>query len=234
LFFYIMDRKSIKEWVKSERPREKMLERGKQALTDSELIAILLGSGSNDKTAVELAQEILSEAQNNLIELSKMSIGQLMRHKGVGEAKAISIVAALELGNRRRKSDSLAVPTIRSSRDAYEYIYPFISGLDHEEFWAMMLNNNNKVLRTERIGAGGTSSTTVDPKILFREAVETRGCTGLVICHNHPSDNKEASRADDSLTQKIKQAAQLLDIYLVDHIIVCNDTYYSYADQGKL
>lgn len=225
-----MEKKSIKDWARSDRPREKMLEQGKASLSESELIAILIGSGNSKESAVELSKEILDSVGNNLIELSKLSIDQLMKFNGIGEAKAISIIAALELGNRRRQAEALVNESIKNSRSAYEYIYPYLSGLDHEEAWVVLVNRRNNVLRCRNISTGSTTASLVDPKIVFRFAIETPGCTGLFLFHNHPSDDPSPSTQDDMLTEQLKKGAKLMELTLVDHIIVSNKSYYSYAD----
>lgn len=225
-----MEKKSIKDWAKGDRPREKMLEQGKTSLSESELIAILIGSGNSRQSAVDLSKEILDSVGNNLIELSKLSIDQLMKFNGIGEAKAISIMAALELGNRRRQAEALINESIKSSRSAYEYIYPYLSGLDHEEAWIILVNRRNNVLRCRNISTGSTTASLVDPKIVFRFAIETPGCTGILLFHNHPSDDPSPSTQDNMLTDQLKKISKLMEITFVDHLIVCNNSYYSYAD----
>lgn len=224
---------SIKKWAKADRPREKLLEKGKQALSDAELIAILLGSGTKELTAVELAQKILHHTGNDLNKLGKLSIKELMQHKGIGEAKAISIAAALELGRRRKETESQQKVIIKTSNDAYEYIAPFLSDLPHEEFWVIYLSRNNSVIYHSKIGQGGVSATIADIRIILKIAIEHLA-SGIIICHNHPSGNNNPSETDILLTQKIKDAAKLMDINLLDHIILTDNSYYSFADKSKL
>ncbi|MBX2929448.1 MAG: DNA repair protein RadC [Saprospiraceae bacterium] len=224
----------IRAWAEEDRPREKMLLRGRQNLSDAELLAILLGSGSRDETAVGLAQRILHAAGNNLHELGKYSITDLIScFKGVGEAKAISIVAALELGRRRQLSDIRERPKVRSSRDAYDAIAPLIADLAHEEFWILLLSRSNQIIGRQQISTGGPVSTIVDAKMVFLRAVEGRAIS-LVLCHNHPSGTLSPSQADLDLTRKLVQAGKMLDIAVVDHLIISGKGYYSFADEGAL
>jgi DNA repair protein RadC len=224
---------SIKNWAEADRPREKLLEKGRNALSDAELIAILLGSGTKDLTAVELAKNILHHVGNDLNKLGKLSIKELMQHKGVGKAKAITIAAALELGRRRKESESKQKKFIKSSKDAYEFISPFLSDLHHEEFWAIYLNRNNSIIHYAKIGQGGISATIADIRIILKTAIEQLA-SGIIICHNHPSGNIKPSESDISLTNRIKEAAKLLEINLLDHIIFTDKSYYSFADEAKL
>jgi DNA repair protein RadC len=224
---------SIKNWAEADRPREKLLEKGRNALSDAELIAILLGSGTKDLTAVELAQNILHHVGNDLNKLGKLSIKELMQHKGVGKAKAITIAAALELGRRRKESESKQKKFIKSSKDAYEFISPFLSDLHHEEFWAIYLNRNNSIIHYAKIGQGGISATIADIRIILKTAIEQLA-SGIIICHNHPSGNIKPSESDISLTNRIKEAAKLLEINLLDHIIFTDKSYFSFADEAKL
>ncbi len=224
---------SIKNWAEADRPREKLLEKGRNALSDAELIAILLGSGTKELTAVELAQKILHHAGNDLNKLGKLSIKELMQHKGIGEAKAITIAAALELGRRRKESDSKQKTFIKSSKDAYEFIAPYLSDLHHEEFWTIYLSRNNSIIHHAKIGQGGISATIADIRIILKTAIEHLA-SGIIICHNHPSGNNRPSDSDITLTNKIKEAAKLMDINLLDHIIFTDKSYYSFADEAKL
>jgi DNA repair protein RadC len=224
---------SIKNWAEADRPREKLLEKGRSALSDAELIAILLGSGTKDLTAVELAKKILHHVGNDLNKLGKLSIKELMQHKGVGQAKAITIAAALELGRRRKEYESKQKTYIKSSKDAYEFISPFLSDLQHEEFWAIYLCRNNSIIHYVKIGQGGISATIADIRIILKTAIEYLA-SSIIICHNHPSGNIKPSESDISLTNKIKEAAKLLDINVLDHIIFTDTSYYSFADEGKL
>ena len=211
-----------------------MLLRGKQNLSDAELLAILLGSGSRDETAVALAQRILHAAGNNLHELGKYSISELVsRFKGVGEAKAISIVAAMELGRRRQLSDIRERPKVRSSRDAYDAVAPLIADLPREEFWILLLNRANHIIGREQISAGGTAGTVVDAKMVFLRALEGRAAS-IVLCHNHPSGTLQPSQADIDLTKKLRHAGQTLDTQVIDHLIISERGYYSFADEGML
>ena len=224
---------SIKHWAEDDRPREKLLNKGKFVLSDSELIAILIGSGNREKSAVELSKEILADSNNNLIELTKLSVKELTKFKGIGEAKAISIIAALELGKRRRAQETLEKPKIQSSKAAFEIVYPHLSDLAHEEFWVLLMSNSNKLLTKKRISVGGINGTVADGKIIFKEAIE-QSAIGIILCHNHPSGNLEASEADISLTNKLFKAGKLLDINVLDHIIVAGETYLSFADEGMM
>src|SRR5690554_1671348 len=210
-----------------------MLQKGRIALSDAELIAILIGSGSRNESAVSLSQRILAAAQNNLNELGKFSISELMKFKGIGEAKAISIVAAMELGRRRRAEEALKLEKITSSRIAYEIVYPFIGELPHEEFWILYLNNSNKVIRNGQISKGGITSTLVDLRLVFKEALQI-GAVGIILAHNHPSGTLKPSQADIHLTKKLKMAGDSLDIKVLDHLIVTEKAYFSFADENML
>ena len=225
--------KSIKSWAEEDRPREKMLAKGKESLSNAELIAILIGSGNSNESAVDLSRRILRDNNDNLIELSKLSINDLLKYKGIGEAKAVSIAAALELGRRRRFSEALEKPCIRNSQLAYECFYAHLSDLDHEQFWIMLLNNANKVIKLEKIGVGGMTGTTADPKKIFKSALENNA-TSIMLCHNHPSGNVIPSNADKQITNNLKKAGQFLEIKILDHIIIGNDNYFSFADEGIL
>ena len=225
--------KSIKSWAEEDRPREKMLAKGKEALSNAELIAILIGSGNNKETAVDLSKRILHDSKNNLIELSRLTINDLMKYNGIGEAKAVTIAAALELGRRRRFSEALEKPCIKNSQLAYECFYAHLSDLNHEQFWIMLLNNANKVIKLEKIGIGGMTGTTADPKKIFKSALENNA-TSIMLCHNHPSGNVIPSNADKQITNNLVKAGQLLEIKILDHIIIGNDNYFSFADEGIL
>jgi DNA repair protein RadC len=219
----------ITDWAIEDRPREKLLLKGRNALSDAELLAILLGSGTVSMTAVELGKLILSGANNDLHQLAKMSIKELQKFKGVGEAKAITIVAALELGRRRKETEATKIPTIKTSEEAYNAIKPYLLDLPHEEFWAIFLNRANRIIKIQRISQGGVSTTVVDPKILFREAIEN-GAVNIIVFHNHPSENTKPSEADISITKKLVEAGKVLEINVLDHIIFTNQAYYSFAD----
>lgn len=223
----------INKWSVDDRPREKMLAKGRGSLTDSELMAILIGSGNNDESAVALSQRILNDNSNNLIELSKLSINDLMTYKGIGEAKSITIAAALELGRRRRYAEAIEKPSVGCSRDAFEYLYPHVSDLAQEQFWILLLNSANKIIKKERIGIGGLSSTSADPKIIFKSAIESLA-SSIILCHNHPSGSTEPSKMDMSLTTNIVNGGKILDIKVLDHLIVGNNIYFSFADHGLI
>ena len=225
--------KSIKSWAEEDRPREKMLAKGKEALSNAELIAILIGSGNSKETAVDLSKRILHDNKDNLIELSRLTINDLMKYNGIGEAKAVTIAAALELGRRRRYSEALEKPSIKNSQIAYECFYAHLSDLNHEQFWIMLLNNANKVIKLEKIGVGGMTGTTADPKKIFKSALENNA-TSIMLCHNHPSGNVIPSNADKQITNNLKKAGQFLEIKILDHIIIGNDNYFSFADEGIL
>ncbi|GAA4316975.1 DNA repair protein RadC [Pontixanthobacter gangjinensis] len=224
---------SIKKWAEDDRPREKLLQKGRLSLSDSELIAILLGSGSKNESAVELAKKILSSSRNNLNELGKLSIGQLCQFKGIGPAKAVTIAAALELGRRRRLEEALKQKKITSSHAVYEIMHPVIGELGHEEFWILYLNNSNKVIEQFQVSKGGITGTLVDIRITLKKALEL-GAVSIILVHNHPSGSLTASEADKQLTKKLKTAAESLDIKVLDHIIVTEKSYLSFADEGML
>ncbi len=224
---------AITAWAEEDRPREKMLLKGRNALSDAELLAILIGSGTVGESAVALAQRILAQADGNLHELGKRSIKELQRFKGVGEAKAITIVAALELGRRRQLSDLRERPRIANSRDAFNIIAPLLTDLHHEEFWLLLLNRNNEVFARERLSTGGMAGTVVDIKIVLKTALDARAAA-FVAVHNHPSGSLNPSAEDISLTKRLQQAGQIIDLPLLDHLIVSERGYYSFADQGQL
>ena len=223
--------RAITAWAEEDRPREKMQLKGKQALTDAELLAILIGSGSVGESAVALAQRILGSVDQNLHELGKRSLHELQRFKGVGEAKAITIAAALELGRRRQLSDLRERPRINSSRDAFNAIAPLLTDLHHEEFWVLLLNRANEVFARERLSTGGMAGTVVDVKMVSKSVLDARAAA-LIAVHNHPSGNLQPSQADVDLTKKLKQAGALLEIPLLDHLIVSERGYFSFADEG--
>ena len=225
--------KSIKSWAEEDRPREKMLAKGKEALSNAELIAILIGSGNSKETAVDLSKRILHDSKDNLIELSRLTINDFMKYNGIGEAKAVTIAAALELGRRRRFSEALEKPSIKNSQIAYECFYAHLSDLNHEQFWIMLLNNANKVIKLEKIGVGGMTGTTADPKKIFKSALENNAAS-VMLCHNHPSGNIFPSNADKQITNNLVKAGQFLEIKILDHIIIGNDNYFSFADEGLL
>ncbi len=224
---------SIKHWSDDDKPREKLVHKGESVLSDAELIAILIGSGSRSESAVELSKRILASVNNNLNELGKLSIKQLMLFKGIGEAKAVTIAAALEIGRRRRGEEALKITKIGSSRDAFELLRPIIGELQHEEFWILYLNNANKVLHSSQLSKGGLTGTLVDVRIVMKEALQL-GAVALVLAHNHPSGTLKPSKADREVTQKLKSASEALDIKVLDHLIVTQRDYYSFADEGLL
>ncbi len=227
------EKKSIKEWAADDRPREKMMHKGKSALSNAELIAILIGSGNSKQSAVELSRTILDSVGNNLIELSDLSLSDLMRHNGIGEAKAITIMAALELGKRRRAAEANTDNTLKNSKDAYERFLPYLEDPTQENFFAMYLNQKQKVLKVECVSKGGITHAIADPKVIFKNAL-TVGATGLIISHNHPSGVPKPSTEDRMLTKKFIAAGKLLDIALVDHVIIGKNHYYSFLDNGEM
>ncbi|WP_203293786.1 RadC family protein [Luteirhabdus pelagi] len=224
---------SIKCWNEDDRPREKMQAKGKAALSDAELIAILIGSGNREESAVSLSQQILASAENNLLELGRRSIAELMKFKGIGEAKAISIVAALELGRRHRMGEALERKKINSSQSVYEILQPVLGALPHEEFWILYLNNSNKILQMEQLSKGGITGTMVDVRLAFKKALEL-GAVSIILAHNHPSGTLKPSQADIQLTKKLKTAGESLDIKVLDHVIVTEAGYFSFADDAIL
>lgn len=221
---------AIKSWAEEDRPREKLILKGKSVLSHAELLAILIGSGSSNESAVELSKRILSSVENNLQELSKYNLEELTDFKGIGEAKAISIIAALELGRRYRSTEAMNRKKISSSRDAFEAVYSYLSDSNYEEFYVILLNRANEILGIHRISEGGTSGTVVDPKKVFKLAL-IKHASGIILCHNHPSGNLQPSSQDKILTGKIKKSADLMEISLLDHIIVGANNYYSFADE---
>jgi DNA repair protein RadC len=224
---------SIKQWAKDDRPREKLLAKGATVLSDSELLAILIHNGTRQKSAVELAQDILRLGKDNLNELGKLSLKELMKIKGIGEAKAISIVAALELGRRRQATASLEKQVVSSSTDVAVYLQSKLRDYKHEVFAVIFLNRANKINNFRIISEGGITGTVADPRIILKKALE-EGAVSLILCHNHPSGSLKPSRADEELTYKIKEAAKFFDIKVLDHLIVSDDGYYSFADEGIL
>lgn len=224
---------SIKSWAEDDRPREKLVQKGKIALTDAELIAILIGSGSRSESAVSLTQRILASVDNNLNSLGKLSLTELQKFKGIGEAKAISIVAALELGRRRRLQEALELPKITSSRDVFNVMQPILGELSHEEFWILYLNNSNKILCKDQISKGGLTGTVVDVRLVFKKGIETNA-TAIILCHNHPSGKLQPSTADKQITKKLSAAGETLDIKVLDHLIVTENAYFSFADENLM
>lgn len=224
---------TINQWAEEDRPREKMIQKGAYALTDAELLAILIGSGNTDETAVELMRRVLAACNNNLNELGKLTVEQLCAFKGIGPAKAITIMAACELGRRRKLSEMGERPLIRSSQDIYNYFHPKLGDLPTEECWVMLLNAASRLIDSQRITAGGIAETLVDIRTVMREAIVKRA-TALALCHNHPSGNPRPSRQDDQLTDRLGKACALMNIRLTDHLIVADGRYYSYNDEGRL
>ena len=221
----------ITNWAEDDKPREKLMLKGKSVLSDAELIAILIGSGNRNESAVDLSKRILASVNHNLNALGKLSIAQLMNFKGIGEAKAISIIAAMELGRRRRNEDVAELTKITSSRAVFEVMQPIIGELNHEEFWVLFLNNSNKVLFKTQLSKGGMTGTMVDIRIVFKIAFE-QNATAIILVHNHPSGKLQASDADIQITKKLKNGGQQLDIPVLDHVIVTETGYYSFADEG--
>lgn len=224
---------SIKEWAKEDRPREKLLAKGKESLSSAELLAILIGSGSPKESAVQLSQRILSSVENNLVTLGQKSVQELMKFKGIGEAKAISIVAAIELSRRRQTSEGKEKPQITSSHDAYMIFNPILGDLQTEAFWVLLLNRNNRVEVQKQISLGGVAGTVVDTKVIFKHALDVLA-SSIVLAHNHPSGNLHPSQADISLTKKIVEAGKSLDIKILDHLIISHKGYYSFLDEGLI
>lgn len=225
---------NIKDWAEEDRPREKMLLKGVSALSDAELLGILIGSGNKSETAVELSQRILHSVSNNLNTLGKLEIKDLIKDfKGIGEAKAITIVAALELGKRRKLSEALVSPLITSSKDVYDIFHPILADLKHEEVWVLFLNRANKVVKNIQISKGGLTATVVDIRLIMKEGIQSLA-SAMVLCHNHPSGNTQPSDDDDQITKRLKEAGHIMHIRLLDHIIVCDNSYYSYMDTGRI
>ena len=224
---------SIKSWSPEDRPREKLILKGTSALSDAELIAILIGSGTANLSAVEVAKKILAHGGNGLNDLAKLSVKELMKVKGIGEAKAITIVAALELGRRRKETDQDEKPKISSSKDAFDLVTGDLMDLPHEEFWVLLLNRANRVIKKKKISEGGVSGTVADPKIIYKIALEELA-SGVIVAHNHPSGNLTASQSDIDLTKKLREAGKFLEVQLLDHVIVAGKKYFSFADEGLI
>lgn len=224
---------SIKTWAEEDRPREKLLLKGRSALSEAELIAILISSGTRNKSAVDLSREILNTVSNNLNELAKLSVKDLSKFNGIGEAKAVSIAAALELGRRRREMGSVKRKKITSSSDVYELFAPRLEDLNHEEFWILLLNRANLVIGKYEISKGGVSGTVADSKIIFKTAIDNLA-SSIILCHNHPSGNLKPSKADLQLSEQLKKAGQLMEIPILDHLIVSEKGYLSMADEGLI
>ena len=228
-----MEKLTIKSWALDDRPREKLVSKGRSVLSDAELIAILIGSGNREESAVALSKRILKTVQGNLNALAKLSVEKLTEFKGIGLAKAISIITALELGKRKQLESTLERPKITSSRDAAHTMQVIIGHLEHEEFWVLYLNNSNKIVAKVQISKGGLTATLVDVRLVFKSALEV-AAVGIIVCHNHPSGKLQPSTADKQLTSKIKAAGITLDIKLLDHLIITEKAYFSFADEGLL
>ena len=224
---------TIRSWALDDRPREKLLTKGKNVLSDAELIAILIGSGNKNETAVALSKRILQSVNSNLTALSKLSVEKLCSFKGIGEAKAISIITALELAKRKQLETIAIKPKIASSKAVFQLMQPFIADLHHEEFWVLYLNNSSKVLAKHQMSKGGLTATIVDVRLLLKKALELSSL-GIIVCHNHPSGKLQPSESDKELTKKIKNAAAIIDIQLLDHLIITEKDYFSFADEGIL
>ncbi len=227
------NRLTIKTLAEEDRPREKLLLKGKSVLSEAELIAILIGSGNKEQTAVELSQHILNQCKNDLNALARLSVNDLKKFKGIGEAKAISIVSALEIGRRRKEQEPAKKIKIQSSRNAYDLLKGDLMDLNHEEFWLILLKRNNEVIRKEMISKGGVSGTLVDAKIIFKRALE-ESASSIILAHNHPSGNLKPSQQDVNLTKKLKEAGKALDISVLDHLIITDQSFYSFADDDML
>ena len=224
---------SIKHWSEDDKPREKLMLKGKGVLSDAELIAILIGSGSKNESAVQLSKRIIASVNHNLNALGKLSLKQLMEFKGIGEAKAITIQAALELGRRRRAEEAVELTRITSSKVVFDIMHPIIGELNHEEFWILYLNNSNKVTYKGQLSKGGMTATIVDTRLVYKMAIE-QNATGIILVHNHPSGALNPSDADIQMTKKIKKAGETLDIQVLDHLIITEKNYYSFLDEGIL
>ncbi len=224
---------TIKNWSEDDRPREKLLKKGKFSLSDAELIAILIGSGNKNENAVALSKRILASVNNNLNELGRLTVNDLTKFNGIGEAKAISIITALELGLRRRSAAALEKTKITCSNDVFEVMQPLLGALQHEEFWIIFLNNSNKILDKILLSKGGLTGTLVDSRIVFKKAMEL-SATGIILCHNHPSGTVKPSTSDMNLTKKLKNAGEILDIKVLDHLIITEKNYTSFADENLI
>ncbi|MCK5135601.1 MAG: DNA repair protein RadC [Bacteroidales bacterium] len=224
---------ALKTWAVEERPREKVMANGVQYLSDSELLAILLGSGTKNITAVELARQILTGTGNNLHELGRQTVGDLLRIKGVGPAKAISVLAAMEIGRRRAGMHHIKKIPVKSSETVFNLFHPLVGDLEHEEFWLLMLNRANRVLGKFKVSQGGLSGTVIDTRIILKKALDNLA-SSIIVCHNHPSGNNQPSDADVKITEKLKKAAEMLEIKLLDHIIIADKSYFSFADEGLI
>jgi DNA repair protein RadC len=227
------DRTPIREWAEDDRPREKLLTKGRSVLSDAELLAILINSGTTKLSAVEVGQRVLQQAGNDLNALAQLSVKDLCKSPGIGEARAITIVAALELGRRRKATPKAPRTVIGSSADSYEVLKPHLLDVPYEEFWLLLLNRANHVMRVEKVSQGGVAGTVADPKIIFKAALDHLA-SAVILAHNHPSGNRRPSQADIALTRKLREAGVLLDLPILDHLIFTDDGYYSFADEGML
>lgn len=228
-----MGKFTIKDWALDDRPREKLLHKGKTVLSDAELLAILISSGNRNESAVDLCKRILASSNHNLNDLGKLSVKQLMAFRGIGEAKAISIIAALELGRRRRLEEASQTDTINSSKSVFEIMQPILGELPHEEFWILYLNNSNAIIQKQQLSKGGITGTLVDVRLVLKKALEV-GATALILVHNHPSGTLKPSTSDKQLTKKLKTASASIDIKVLDHLIITEKAYFSFADEGVL
>ena len=228
-----MKKLTIKSWATEDRPREKLMSKGASVLSSAELLAILIGSGNKKESAVDLSKRILESVQYNIHELAKLSLKKLTAFHGIGPAKAITIVTALELGKRRQLETFIERPKISSSQEVFSMMQPLMGSLDHEEFWVLYLNNSNEVLSKHQLSKGGITATLVDVRLLFKKAIEM-SAVAIVICHNHPSGTLNPSREDKQITKKIKDGGLSLDIKLLDHLIITEKSYFSFADNGEI
>jgi DNA repair protein RadC len=224
---------TIKAWAEEDRPREKLVLKGRAALSDAELIAILIGSGVQGASAVDLAKRILASVNNDLESLGKLHLKDLTSFKGIGQARAVTVAAALELGRRRRNTDQRTKPNITSSREAFDQLYASLSDLDHEQFFILLLDRANQVLDVVQVSQGGVSGTVADAKIIFKAAID-RLASGIILAHNHPSGNLSPSQADIQLTKNLKTSGKLLEISVLDHLIIADRNYFSFADEGLM
>ena len=227
------DNLSIRNWAEEDRPREKLILKGKSALSDAELVAILLGSGNRTQSAVELAKVLLSSVDNDLNKLAQLSVKELMKFNGIGEAKSINIISALEIGRRRKNTNSAELIKIQSSKQVYDLMKAELLDLDHEEFWVVLLNRGNRVIKKESFSSGGISGTVADSRLIFKRALEELACS-MILVHNHPSGSLKPSQADINLTKKMKESGKMLDIPVLDHIIFTNNGYFSFADESMI
>ncbi len=228
------EKNAIKNWAVDDRPREKLINKGSNVLSDAELLAILIGSGNKDESAVDLSKRILRYVNYNLVDLSGLNVNDFVKNfKGIGKAKAVTIIAALELGKRRRGAEVINRKKISSSKDAYELLQSYFSDSKYEEFWIILLRKNNTIIKTVSVSEGGISATIVDPKKIFKIAIDNNA-SSIILCHNHPSGNIKPSEADIKLTKNLKAAGSLLEIHVLDHIIISGENYYSFADEQEI